>query len=107
LVALNKAARDTRRVAILVDASDFTEERLKLLSVQVFEKYPEPESLEVEVKSNLIQMADFFDGPGRKMNEYPRASFVRHGGNEVIRYSVPGSGQVTLVVKGKDPSTDR
>lgn len=102
--------RKTRRVSILLDEKAFSEETLKWLLDSSFRKYPQPNSLEVYIFTNLYQI-DSPDGVatfGNRNADYykcPHAMFFRKGENEIIRYGIPSLPKKlkTLVIKGVDP----
>jgi hypothetical protein len=102
--------RKTRRVSILLDEKAFSEETLKWLLDLSFRKYPQPNSLEIYIFTNLYQIDSpdgvaTFGSRNADYYKYPHAAFFRKGENEIIRYGIPSLPKKlkTLVIKGVDP----
>jgi hypothetical protein len=92
-----------RQMTVMVDASDFTEERLRQLAEELLKKYPEPDNLSISLKSHIDQLP-FCIGERyhNAFDKYPHGGINRFRGNEFIRYAIPPSREWrTIVLKGK------
>jgi hypothetical protein len=119
-VISNSVVEENRDIRILLNQEYFTEEYLRGLSRELFDKYPEPDRLDVTLYSNIEQVRGFVDGrpfhPAEQIldtrdptrsERYAHGLLFRSNGNEVIRYYVPGGNDTnlrTVVIKGCDPA---
>ena len=95
-----------RKMTILLDTSEFTEENLRCLASELFNKYPNPQILHAGIYSDIGQLPTGIatHGPDDpSFDKSPYGGIYRIGENEIIRYAVPPSRSWnTIVLKGKD-----
>jgi hypothetical protein len=115
---LDNPAKPIRRVVhVLLDRDAFGLENLKKLFALVSKRFPQPDWLEVWVRTSLIQIptpeekdepqiseSPFLDP---HEGEHPTAVMIRIQDNELIRYTParPYIGMKTIILKGTDPPT--
>ena len=97
----NKVHDEQRTIEILVDPLDFSVSILRPVMDYFFRQYPEPDTLNVFVRTNRSQFA-LADTEGH-VDPYPSGYCYRDGQNELIRYTLPGEGLKTWVIRGEDP----
>ena len=111
-------ARPIRRVVhVLLDRDAFGLTNLKQLFALISKRFPEPDWLEVWVRTSLMQIPtpeekdepQISDNPFRDPHEgeYPTAVMMRIQDNELIRYAPehPYIGMKAVILKGTDPPT--
>ena len=97
----NRVHDEQRNIEILVDPLDFSVSILRPVMEYFFRQYPEPETLNVFVRTNRSQFA--LADADEHSDLYPRGYCYRDGQNELIRYSLPGQHLKTWVIRGRDP----
>ncbi len=105
-----------RSISVLLDEVSFSNETLKKLFYLMSKRFPEPQRLEVWVKTSLwdVPTPEEADEGGMSERDYdphddlhPRALLIRQDGNELFRYTAnskaPYVNMRTVILKGKDP----
>jgi hypothetical protein len=103
-----------RSVTVLLDETAFSENTLVKLFALLSKRFPEPQRLEVWVKTNLWQLDTPEEADMPVISErgydphddlHPSALLMREDGNELFRYTpkAPYANMKTVVLKGKDP----
>ena len=102
-----------RRVTVLVEPSAFSEELLEQVLNLISKRFPQPDWLEVDVKTSLKQiktpeeedLGEVSEEPDDvELRQYHWGLLVRKNGNEFFRYNSfpPNRMMKTVVLKGKD-----
>jgi hypothetical protein len=87
----NRVADGERHIEALMDAADFNnEDNLRALAAYFFQKYPEPDALDVSIDSDHAHLAGF-TRRWQDPNQIPFAAFLRRDGNAVFQYKPAGA----------------
>jgi len=103
-VVSNDLIGKQREVNVFIDEADFTEDALRKLASHFFERYLQPDWIEVKVQTHTSQLFDHpgIRGAGKKQAQlHPYGFLRRKDHNELIRYKLPGSNLQTIVIKGE------
>ena len=105
--------RGSRYITVLMDGTAFSEPNLKILFELISKRHLKSVRLIVDVYTSLQQVktpeemdiASVSEQPyDTSLDRYPRAAYVRHGGDEFFRYTKhpPDPAMTTIVLRGSD-----